>query len=942
MQRILSTCLLLLCWTTTWAGNIIKVSSTQGHPGDEVTVSVSLEGDEMPTAVEMQLSLEDALKYVDGSAVLNAERSNGHSISAAVKNGNLSVVIFSPTLAALQGATGELFNFKLKLGKEPADYTLAPVMLLGDAKGNSLTHSVESGVVTLLSPKLEIVTPTIDFGHIPIRSTYTKSVGVRNVGNEPLLISAVTTDRTDLVAPQQDYTIAPGNTAQVQLNYLPIIRGAITAKVNFATNAINPKAGTANVVADPFSVNELRVQRVEGISDEEVTVVLKMNNMEPIAGAQCTFTLPEGLEYVAGSAAVGTRCDETDHVASGFVQGQKVTLLLYSSNNMTLPEGDGELLTFKVRLNGPSGYYMLTPEDVTLSNVTVENMVSATYGEYVVIQSPRLNGASALDMGSGAVTEKQIASYTISNNGAVDLVISRVTFLAEGYAVEEELPMIIEPGKSKTFTVSYSPHEEGLYKTTMQIYTNDPTNRMHSVELTNNIYEPNAITVTGENTKEGYRFDFGLDNYTDIVAVQMNISWKPGMQTNLGQLVTTDRLSNHSVLLSEVEPGIYQVLVYSLNNTPIIRNNGSLFTLDYSAAGDVNCRDTELKVTNIVLSDTSGKNYTSENEVSAIAKFVNFSLRFMIDDEIVDEQWVRAGSEFTIPSVEEREGHSFNWIDLPETMPEHDTDVVGHYTINSYQLTYMVDGEIYTTASLEYGTRISPVEAPVKEGYEFVGWDVLPSTMPAKDVVVHGVYKEIVTEVIIKVNQYGSGTYCSDYALDFSAVEGLKAYAATGFNKKTQYITLTRVMTAEAEVGLFIKGLPGEYVVPVIEESYDRSLNMLVATPQKTVVNSTSQDGKYCNFKYTIKSGESEPMFYQFTDGSTLSAGKAYLQIPSEWLQSAVQKTIKIQFDEGESTDIDNSVIDDSVKKIYDVSGRTVVNPTSGIYIMNGKKVYIK
>lgn len=942
MQRILSTCLLLLCWTTTWAGNIIKVSSTQGHPGDEVTVSVSLEGDEMPTAVEMQLALDDALKYVDGSAVLNAERSNGHSISAAVKSGNLSVVIFSPTLTALQGTTGELFNFKLKLGKEPADYTLAPVMLLGDAKGNSLTHSVERGVVTLLSPKLEIVTPTIDFGHIPIRSTYTKSVGVRNVGNEPLLISAVTTDRTDLVALQQDYTIAPGNTAQVQLNYLPIIRGAITAKVNFATNAINPKAGTANVVADPFSVNELHVWRVEGISDEEVTVVLKMNNMEPITGAQCTFTLPDGLEYVAGSAAVGSRCDATDHIASGFVQGQKVTLLLYSINNMTLPEGDGELLTFKVRLNGPSGYYMLTPEDVTLSNVTVENMVSATYGEYVVIQSPRLNGASALDMGSGAVNEKQIASYTISNNGAVDLVISRVTFLAEGYAVEEELPMIIEPGKSKILTVSYSPHEEGLYKTTMQIYTNDPTNRMHSVELTNNIYEPNDITVTGENTKEGYRFDFGMDNYTDIVAVQMNISWKPGMQTNLGQLVTTDRLSNHSVLLSEVEPGIYQVLVYSLNNTPIIGNSGSLFTLDYSAADGVNCRDTELKVTNIVLSDASGKNYTSENEVSAIAKFVNFSLRFMIDDEIVNEQWVRAGSEFTVPSVEEREGHSFNWIDLPETMPEHNTDVVGQYTINNYLLTYMVDGEIYTTASLEYSTRISPVEAPVKEGYEFVGWDVLPSTMPAKDVEVHAVYKEIVTEVIIKVNQYGSGTYCSDYALDFSAVEGLKAYAATGFNKKTQYITLTRVMTAEAEVGLFIKGMPGEYVVPVIEESYDRSLNMLVATPQKTVVNSTSQDGKYCNFKYTIKSGESEPMFYQFTDGSTLSAGKAYLQIPSEWLQSAVQKTIKIQFDEGESTDIDNSVIDDSVKKIYDVSGRTVVNPTSGIYIMNGKKVYIK
>lgn len=942
MQRILSTCLLLLCWTTTWAGNIIKVSSTQGHPGDEVTVSVSLEGDEMPTAVEVQLALDDALKYVDGSAVLNAERSNGHSMSAAVKNGNLSVVVFSPTLAALQGTAGELFNFKLKLGKEPADYVLAPEVLLSDANGNGLTHSVESGVVTLLSPKIEVMTPTIDFGHIPIRSVYTQNIGVRNVGNEPLLVSAVTTDRADLVAPQQNYTIAPGNTAQVQLSYSPTVRGEMASKVNIMTNAVNPKAGVANVVADPFSVNELHVQRVQGISDEEVTVMLKMNNMEPIAGAQCTFTLPEELEYVAGSAAVGSRCNATDHAASGFVQGQELTLLLYSSNNMTLPEGDGELMTFRVRLNGASGWYMLTPKEVTLSNATVENMVSATYGESVVIKSPTFSGTAVLDMGSGAVTDKQIATYTLSNSGAVNLVVSKVTFLSEGYAVQEELPITVEPGKSKTLTVSFAPQEEGVYKTTMQIYTNDPTNRMHSVELINNIYEPNAITMTGENTREGYRFDVGMDNYTDIVAVQMNISWLPGMQTSLGKLLATDRLVNHSVLLSEIEPGGYQVLVYSLNNAPIKGNSGSLFTLDYSAAEDVDCRDTELKVTNIVLSDASGKNYTSENEVSVKAAFVNFALRFKIDDEIVSEQWVKAGANFSVPTVEEREGYSFSWIEMPETMPAEDTEITGRYTINTYLLTYMVDGETYTTTPLEYGTKITPIDAPAKEGYEFVGWELLPAIMPAEDVVVHAVYKEIVTQVTIKVNQYGSGTYCSEYALDFSEVDGLKAYAATGFNKKTQYVTLTRLMTADAEVGLFIKGAPGEYVVPVIEESYDRSLNMLVATPKKTTVNSTSDDGRYCNFKYTIKAGESEPMFYQFSDGSTFSAGKAYLQIATEWLNVASQKAIKIVFDEGETTDINEMQSKDEAAIVHDLSGRPVINPTKGVYIVNGKKVFIR
>ncbi|MBR4968004.1 MAG: leucine-rich repeat domain-containing protein [Bacteroidaceae bacterium] len=200
---------------------------------------------------------------------------------------------------------------------------------------------------------------------------------------------------------------------------------------------------------------------------------------------------------------------------------------------------------------------------------------------------------------------------------------------------------------------------------------------------------------------------------------------------------------------------------------------------------------------------------------------------------------------------------------------------------------------------------------------------------------------EPVTEVTVTIGQYGSATYCSEYALDFSEVDGLKAYSAIGFNSSTQVVTLARVITTPAETGIFVKGEPGEYAVPIIEECNDHTLNLLVGTLEQTTVNST--DGAMSNYKFTIADGDEAPMFYPFEDGTTLSAGKAYLQIPTAWLPATAQKSLSARFDDGETTDIDELKGESGeVKTIYDLSGRVVENPTSGIYIIDGKKVIIK
>ena len=68
--------------------------------------------------------------------------------------------------------------------------------------------------------------------------------------------------------------------------------------------------------------------------------------------------------------------------------------------------------------------------------------------------------------------------------------------------------------------------------------------------------------------------------------------------------------------------------------------------------------------------------------------------------------------------------------------------VKGTLTINPgvYKLIYKVDGEVYKTYDVVYGTAITPEAEPTKEGYTFSGWSEIPTTMPAHDVTVTGTF----------------------------------------------------------------------------------------------------------------------------------------------------------------------------------------------------------
>lgn len=120
---------------------------------------------------------------------------------------------------------------------------------------------------------------------------------------------------------------------------------------------------------------------------------------------------------------------------------------------------------------------------------------------------------------------------------------------------------------------------------------------------------------------------------------------------------------------------------------------------------------------------------------------IKYKLTYIVDSEEYKTYEVEYGVTITPEEEPTKDGYTFSgWSEIPETMPAHDVTVTGIFTINKYKLTYTIDGKEYKTYELDYGASITPEVDPTKEGYTFLGWSEIPETMPAHDVTVTGTF----------------------------------------------------------------------------------------------------------------------------------------------------------------------------------------------------------
>jgi len=146
----------------------------------------------------------------------------------------------------------------------------------------------------------------------------------------------------------------------------------------------------------------------------------------------------------------------------------------------------------------------------------------------------------------------------------------------------------------------------------------------------------------------------------------------------------------------------------------------------------------------------------------------DYTITYNVDGEEYKVETHKYGADIAILAEPEKEGYTFSGWDatLDATMPAENLVINGTFSVNEYTITYNVDGAEYKVETYDYGTAITILEAPVKEGHTFSGWDtVLPATMPANDIVVNGTFSANTYKITYmvdgaehKVEEYVFGT----------------------------------------------------------------------------------------------------------------------------------------------------------------------------------------
>lgn len=184
--------------------------------------------------------------------------------------------------------------------------------------------------------------------------------------------------------------------------------------------------------------------------------------------------------------------------------------------------------------------------------------------------------------------------------------------------------------------------------------------------------------------------------------------------------------------------------------------------------------------------------------------------------------------------------------------------------------------------------------------------------------------EELPESNVVFVSSVGYATYVAKYNVDFSETE-VEAYSVTESTYEG-YVHLDPIDAAPAGEAVLVKAAEGAYVLPTAATTPAALVGNLLKPAVEDVVADGSQ--------YILAKPEGEEVgFYQATSGTTIAAGKGYLEFASSPVKA-------FYFDGDGATGIENLNVKANLNEpIYNVAGQRLNKMQRGINIINGKKV---
>ena len=455
-------------------------------------------------------------------------------------------------------------------------------------------------------------------------------------------------------------------------------------------------ASIVTQAADQFSMAKIDIK-----PGETKVVTVSLTNEQETQSVVVDVTLPAGLSFVNANGDVVTQgsnngvvfADRTSGFMSKTANVNKNTGLMRTSFTFgSMPAGDGELFTFKVKAS----------ENATIGAVKINYTgLKVTYGSTTNTHSDMTSDVNIYDIYNVAVATADASMGSVSGGNAEAMSGTPMTVTATpvtGYdfvawkdgdtQVSTDAAYTFTPTKSISLTATFKAH----------VYT--ATFKSEGKSENKNIAFGEAVTAPTPATKTGYTFS-GWDNLPqtmpaqDITVTAQYTINKYKVTFDVDGVKTESELEYNAAITKPQDPTKEGYTFAGWN--PAVPANVPASAVTYTATWTIN----------------------------------QYKVKFVVDNTDVYNQKQDYASTITKPADPTKKGHTFKgWTpEVAAKVPAADVTYTAVFEINKYKLTFDVDG-VKTESEVEYDAAITKPQNPTKEGYTFTGWN--PAEIPAK------------------------------------------------------------------------------------------------------------------------------------------------------------------------------------------------------------------
>ncbi|MBR6602046.1 MAG: Ig-like domain-containing protein [Bacteroidaceae bacterium] len=378
-----------------------------------------------------------------------------------------------------------------------------------------------------------------------------------------------------------------------------------------------------------------------------------------------------------------------------------------------------------------------------------------------------------------------------------------------------------------------------------------------------------------------------------------------------------------------------------------------------------------------------GSGVTASCEVTVMP--ASYVVTYLIDGEVFATDTVICGAPVNTTIEPQKEGYTFRgWSEVPEMMPAYDIILNATFSINKYLVTFKIGDKVIAEESLEYGATIIVPDAPEMEDYAFMEWTDLLETVPSRDVEFVAVYEQVGVHLVDGVN-----SFVQNKAVLFNRIRYTRNFKNTNWqalyvpfeipyeNIKDDFVVAyindvhqfdddddgaidrTQVEAVKVTGGVLRANYP--YMIRA-KVAGEKTITVTDAILYATEENSIDCSSVFDTYTFTgtyskIPASElpKEEGYYALSGGSwkhlsansSLGAFRMYMKIDSRDANATVEaRAIEMRVigdDEEGATGIENPAFETQKSElIYDLQGRRVENPTKGLYIVDGRKVWVE